>query len=223
MRRTTEGVLLTPGTTMPGLPIHHPARFLRRKIEREIRLETSVFTMNFRILAGGLFAYGYNHYIGCLPLSGARQLFLRKWLKGMGRGTDVQMGCRFLNGRKIILGDRNVINFGCLIDGRKFQVHTGDDVSIGPKASILTLGHDPQSPDFADRGGDVIIGNRVWIGYQAIILPGVEIGEGSVVAAGAVVTKSVEPFTIVAGVPARKVGDRNRALRYQLKYQPFLV
>jgi len=63
----------------------------------------------------------------------------------------------------------------------------------------------------------------VWIGYQAIILPGVEIGEGSVVAAGAVVTKSVEPFTIVAGVPARKVGDRNRALRYQLKYQPFLV
>jgi len=179
--------------------------------------------MNFRLLAGAFVAYGYNNWIGRAPCLSARHLFLRGWLKKIGAGTSVQLGCRFLNGRKISLGQRNVINFGCLFDGRKFQVHTGDDVSIGPKASILTLGHDPQSPDFADRGGDVIIGNRVWIGYQAIILPGVEIGEGSVVAAGAVVTKSVEPFTIVAGVPARKVGDRNRALRYQLKYQPFLV
>ena len=107
------------------------------------------------------------------------------------------------------LGERNVINFGCLFDGRKFHVRTGHDVSIGPEASILTLGHDPQSTEFADRGGDVIIGNRVWIGYRALILPGVTIGEGAVVGAGAVVTKDVEPFTIVGGNPAKKIGDRN--------------
>jgi maltose O-acetyltransferase len=133
------------------------------------------------------------------------------------------MGCRFLNGRKVSLGRRNVINFGCLLDGRKFQIRSGDDVSIGPEAAILTLGHDPQSPDFADRGGDVIIGDRVWIGYRAIVLPGITIGDGAVVGAGAVVTKDVEPFTVIAGNPARKIGERTRDLRYELNYAPWLL
>ena len=133
------------------------------------------------------------------------------------------MGCRFLNLRKVELGDRNVINFGCLLDGRKFRIVTGNDVSIGPEASILTLGHDPQSSSFADRGGDVVIGDQVWIGYRAVILPGVSIGEGAVVGAGAVVTKDVEPFAIVAGNPARKIADRRCDLYYQLDYRPFLL
>jgi len=147
-------------------------------------------------------------------------MYLKGWLGGMGKGTGVQMGCRFLNGRKVHLGDRNVINFGCLLDGRKFQIRIGSDVSIGPEASILTLGHDPQSPEFEDRGGDVVIGNRVWIGYRAIILPGVTIGEGAVVGAGSIVTKNVEPFSIVAGNPARRIGERNKDLPYQLNYDP---
>lgn len=133
------------------------------------------------------------------------------------------MDCRFLNGRKIFLGERNVINFGCLLDGRGYAVRFGNDVSIGPDASILTLGHDPQSPDMADRGGDVVIGDRVWIGYRALILPGITIGEGAVVAAGSVLTRDVEPYTIVAGSPARKIGERNRALTYRLNYRPPLV
>jgi maltose O-acetyltransferase len=141
----------------------------------------------------------------------------------MGEGTGVQMGCRFLNARKVHFGERNVINFGCLLDGRKFQIRTGSDVSIGPEASILTLGHDPHSPDFSDRGGDVVIGNRVWIGYRAIILPGVTIGDGAVIGAGAVVTKDVEQFAIVAGNPARKIGDRNKDLNYQLNYVPMFL
>ena len=133
------------------------------------------------------------------------------------------MGCRFLNGRKIFLGERNVINWGCVLDGRKFAVRTGNDVSIGPEATILTLGHNPQSPDFADLGGDVTIGDHVWIAYRAVSLPGVTIGEGAVVAAGAVVTRDVEPFAIVAGVPARKIGERSRNLDYKLNFHPFLL
>jgi maltose O-acetyltransferase len=133
------------------------------------------------------------------------------------------MGCRFLNGRKVFFGERNVINFGCLFDGRRYAIKTGSDVSIGPEATLLTLGHDPQSPDFADRGGDVLIGDRVWIGYRALILPGVKIGEGAVVAAGAVVTREVEPFAIVAGVPARKISERTRKLNYHLHYNPPLT
>ena len=87
----------------------------------------------------------------------------------------------------------------------------------------MTLGHDPQSSTFGDRGGDVIIGDRVWIGYGALVMPGITIGEGAVVAAGAVVTKDVEPFTIVAGVPAKPIGQRNRDLTYELNYDPWLV
>lgn len=133
------------------------------------------------------------------------------------------MACKLLNGRKIKLGNRSVINFGSLLDGRRYRIIVGDDVSIGPEAAILTLGHAPNSRAFSLAGGDVAVGNHAWICYRAIILPGVTIGEGAVVAAGAIVTKDVAPFTIVAGNPARKVGDRPKDLDYKLDYRPFLM
>jgi acetyltransferase-like isoleucine patch superfamily enzyme len=179
--------------------------------------------VNSRILAGSVLSYFYNHLIGNVPSRQIRNVYLKAYLAAVGTGTSIQMGCRFLNGRKVYLGDRNVINFGCLFDGRHYQIQTGSDVSIGPEASILTLGHDPQSPEFVNKGGDVIIGDRVWIAYRAIILPGVTIGEGAVVGAGSVVTKDVEPHTIVAGNPARVVHKRSSELSYSLNYQPWLL
>ncbi len=157
-----------------------------------------------------------------MPSRRIRQWYLKFWLGCLGRGSGIQLNCRFLNGRKVFLGERNVINFGCLLDGRKFTIRFGDDVSIGPEASILTLGHDPQALDFADRGGDVVIGDRAWIGYRVIVLPGVSIGEGAVVGAGSVVTKNVPPYTIVAGNPARKIGERPKDLFYELDFKPWL-
>jgi acetyltransferase-like isoleucine patch superfamily enzyme len=179
--------------------------------------------MNLKVTAGAVLAYGYNHVISVFPFHFLRLWYLKAYLGGIGEGSHVQMSCRFLNGRKVSLGERNVINFGCLFDGRKFHIKMGDDVSMGPEAAILTLGHDPQSVSFTDKGGDVTIEDQVWIGFRAIILPGVTVGKGAVVAAGAVVTKFVEPYSIVAGVPARKIGDRNKNLGYRLKYKPFLV
>ena len=179
--------------------------------------------MNSKVIAGGLLSYTYNRIIGQLPSHKLRKSYLQAYLAKLGYKTSIQMKCRFLNGRKVSFGDRNVINFGCLFDGRHYQIKTGSDVSIGPEATILTLGHDPQSAEFADKGGNVIIGDRVWIAYRAIILPGVTIGDGAVVAAGAVVTKDVEPYTIVAGNPAREIKKRNPDLKYQLNYQPWLV
>ena len=100
-----------------------------------------------KVLAGNVLSYGFNHLIGNWPSRQIRMSYLKAYLAEVGAGTSVQMGCRFLNGRKVPLGDRNVINFGCLFDGRHYQIRTGCDVSIGPEASILTLGHDPQSSD----------------------------------------------------------------------------
>lgn len=200
--------------------------------------------MNTRIFAGAILAYVYNQWVGSFPSRCLREMYLRRWLGKMGAKSGVQMGCHFLNGRKVFLGERNVINFGCLFDGRKFSIRTGNNVSIGPEAAILTLGHDPRSAIFEDRGGDVVIGDRAWIGYRAIVLPGVCIGEGAVVGAGAVVTKNVEPYAIVAGNPARKIGERaigkseklkaesgnsegifpdRRGIEYDLNYRPWLV
>jgi len=167
-------------------------------------------------------AFCYNHGVGSWPSRRLRRWYLRTWLGGFGGQSAVQIGCRFLNGRGVFLGPRNIINFDCLLDGRKFHIRTGQDVSIGPKATILTLGHDPQSPDFADRGGEVVIGDRVWIGYGAIILPGIKIGDGAVVGAGSVVTRDVAPYSMVAGNPAKEIGVRTTALNYRLAFDPFL-
>lgn len=179
--------------------------------------------MDLRVIVGSLLSYAYNGVIGRLPFRSLRRAYLRLYLDQFAAGTAVQMGCRFLNGRKVSFGPRNVINHDCLFDGRKYRIHTGSDVSIGPAAVILTLGHDPQCPDFSLRGGDVVIGDHAWIGYRALILPGITIGEGAVVGAGATVTKDVPPYAIVAGNPARIIGQRNPNLKYRLNYDPFLL
>ena len=72
------------------------------------------------------------------------------------------------------------------------------------------------SPDYKAKGASVHIGNYAWIASGVTVLPGIAIGEGAVIATGSVVTKNVEPYTIVAGVPAKKIGNRSRDLRYSL-------
>jgi acetyltransferase-like isoleucine patch superfamily enzyme len=184
--------------------------------------------MNFKVFVGGILSYLYNAWVGKMPIEWIRLAYVKMWLGRVGDRSGVQIGCRFLNGRKVFLGERNIINFGCLLDGRKYFIRIGSDVSIGPEATILTLGHDPRSARFADRGGDVTIGDRAWIGYRAIVLPGVTIGEGAVVGAGAVVSKDVPPYTIFAGNPAKEIGRRqtesgDQDFVYKLDFHPFLV
>lgn len=90
----------------------------------------------------------------------------------------------------------------------KAQLEIGNRVSIGPRVTILPIEHANASRVRAAvnvRMGGVKIKDDVWIGAGAIILSGVTIGECSVIGVGAVVTKDVEPYTVVAGVPAKKI------------------
>lgn len=101
------------------------------------------------------------------------------------------------------------------------KLYIGDYVSIGPEAVILMGGNHTHRTDwfscfpFADKitesyraKGPTVIGDGVWIGLRAIIMPGVTIGEGAVVAAGAVVAKNLEPYTIYGGNPAKEIRKR---------------
>jgi maltose O-acetyltransferase len=83
------------------------------------------------------------------------------------------------------------------------------------------LGHDVHDDFHCDKRAPVTIEDYVWIGHRAIIMPGVTLGRGAVVAAGAVVTKSVPPMSIVAGVPARVIGQRKSALSYTKFHRPW--
>lgn len=106
-------------------------------------------------------------------------------------------------GKNLVFGKRVFVNAGC-----KFQdqggIRIGDDVLIGQNVVIATLNHAPDPDSRGDmEPGAVHIGNKVWIGANATILPGVNIGEGAIIAAGAVVTKDVPARTVAGGVPAK--------------------
>ena len=96
-------------------------------------------------------------------------------------------------------------------------------MTISPRVTISSAGHDVQSTAFGYVSAPISIGDYAWVGINATILKGVTIGEGAVVAAGAVVTKDVEPYAIVAGVPARKIGERTQGLDYKCRMpEPFV-
>jgi acetyltransferase-like isoleucine patch superfamily enzyme len=160
--------------------------------------------------------------VGWLPSHGLRLLLYRRLLRiSIGQRTSIHRNCRFYRASGVSIGQHSIINRDVLMDGR-MGLQIGDNVSVSEGAAIITLEHDPNSPAFETRGALVRIGNRVFVGARAILLPGVVIGEGAVIAAGAVVTHNVEPFAIVAGVPARPIGQRRQDLTYTLDYRKFL-
>ena len=101
---------------------------------------------------GSVTAFLYNSIVSYIPSRSIRHGFMRLWAEGFGDTCSIQMRCQFLNARKISIGDRSVINFGCLLDGRQFKIKIGSDVSIGPEASILSMSHDMQSESFEATG-----------------------------------------------------------------------
>jgi maltose O-acetyltransferase len=173
-----------------------------------------------------LYLQGLKLWIGFLtgriPCHAFRILMYKK-LFGIRIGTQSNVHWRlvFFAPQGIEIGDNSIVGNDCFLDGR-LKLIIGNNVNIGGHVQIFTVGHDPQSDSFGTKGGTVRIGDRAYIASRATILPNVEIGEGAVVGAGAVVSKNVEPYTIVAGVPAVVIGQRTRDLEYELDFHmPF--
>ncbi|MFV0419855.1 MAG: acyltransferase [Dysgonomonas sp.] len=121
------------------------------------------------------------------------------------------------------MGNNCIINPDCLLDGRQGQIIINDNVDIARGTWIFTLEHDPHSDYHKLKRGDVIIEDHVWVASRVIILPGVTIGRGAVVACGAVVTKDVPAYSIVGGIPAKVIGTRKSKLLYDLHYFPYMT
>ena len=169
-----------------------------------------------------LFRYISNTLVSQLPWLKLRMVWWRIFFD-IGQESTVMKGFNVRQLDNIKIGRRTNINPSCMFDSRGGEIFIGDYVDISPEVNIWTLQHNTQSPVFETIGGSVSIEDFVWIGNRAIILPGVTIGRGSVVAAGSVVTRSVEPNSIVGGVPARKIGNRNIVHKPREAYRPLFL
>lgn len=145
--------------------------------------------------------------------------------KGANIANDVAMfaSIEIRNPEGLVIGNGCSIGPKVLLDARK-GLKIGNSVTIAYDAIIWTLHHDMNASDFRTIGANTTIDDYAWICSRSIILPGVHIGEGAVIASGAVVTKDVEPYTVVGGIPAKKIGERkNRELNYSAYHKIHMV
>lgn len=151
-----------------------------------------------------------------MPLHFVRRFFFRISGMKMGRNSFIHMWTRVYNPAGIEIGEGTIIGDHAFLDGRAPLI-IGNHVDIASQVLIYNSEHDIHSEGFDPIEEAVEIGDYAFVGARSVILPGVKIGRGAVVAAGAVVTENVGDFEIVGGVPAKKIGERkNKNLRYKL-------
>lgn len=151
-----------------------------------------------------------------IPFHSIRNLIYRICGVKIGKNSFIHMGVRFYYPAGVEIGQGTIIGDHAFLDGRAPLI-IGNNVDIASQVLIYNQEHDVHSEEFDPKDGPVEIGDYAFIGPRAIILPGVKIGRGAVVAAGAVVTADVKNFEIVGGVPAKVIGERkNKNPQYKL-------
>lgn len=158
--------------------------------------------------------------INCAFAVPLRQAIAKKLFKKCGDGFVANEGCRFNYGHRIEVGDNVSWNAGCYIDA-KGGVKFGDFAMLTEYAKIFTHSHSEEN-HMERTYAPVVIGDYAKVYTAATILPGVTLGNGAVVATGAIVTKDVPEFTLVGGIPAkpmreRKSKDTSKFNQYMMK------
>lgn len=154
--------------------------------------------------------------VGYIPIHSFRKIiYLLSGIK-IPFSSTIHLEANFFKPTGITIGQNSIIGYRCFLDGRG-QLTIGSHVDIASEVLIYTDEHNINSEDFGNSFGPVIIKDYVFVGPRAIILPGITIGRGAVIAAGAVVTKNVPDFEIWGGVPAKKISERTlKNPQYQL-------
>ncbi|MBO4498702.1 MAG: acetyltransferase [Bacteroidaceae bacterium] len=147
------------------------------------------------------------------PVRRMRSWVGNKVFDSCGDNVNIERGAYFGNGSGISIGNNSCLGVNCIVGT---PVDIGDHVIMGPDVIIYTVNHETSRTDIpiGDQGmtepRKVMIGSDVWIGARTIILPGVNVGNGSVIAAGSVVSHNVPEYSIVGGVPAKVIKYRNQ-------------
>jgi maltose O-acetyltransferase len=154
--------------------------------------------------------------VGHIPSHHFRRFYYRLCGIKIGKGSAIHMHAVFYYPPNISIGNDTVIGERAVLDGRD-KLSIGNHVDIASEVMVYNSEHDINDENFKAVTAPVIIEDYVFIGPRVIILPGVTIKKGAVVGAGAVVTKNVEEFRVVGGVPAKEIGERqNKNLNYRL-------
>lgn len=170
-----------------------------------------------------LFRKGWQRYmlfqISLLPSHHLRKFVYKALGAEVGKNVVFHFKTEIRGIHKLKIGKGTIVGDNVLLAAQR-GLTIGENVNISSNVSIYSGAHDHRDPYFRSTPQTtrpITIGNRVWLGSNAIVLTGVNIGEGAVCCAGCVVTKDVEPYTVVAGIPAKKVNNRPRDLRYEFK------
>ena len=171
----------------------------------------------------GLLRY-YDIQVGFIPSHRVRNFIYRRIFRvKMARHAVIYYGAEIREHSKLVVGEGSIIGDRALLDA-SHGIVIGRNVNISSDLNIYTEQHDHRDPYFrctSDDSFGVRIDDRAWIGSRVTILHSVHIGEGAVVAAGAVVTKDVAPYTMVGGIPAVEITKRTDDLRYEFKGEYF--
>ena len=175
----------------------------------------------------GFYAGGFIFYsilqTGKIPFHTVRNFIYRYVYKAnLMENVIIYSGAEIRSPDKLTIGKGSIIGHHSVLDARNF-IEIGENVNFSHGVWLWTEQHNHNDPDFSTESSKkkkITICDRAWLGPRVIVLPGCTIGEGAVVGAGSVVTKDIEPFSINAGIPAKKIGERNRKINYILKDKP---
>jgi acetyltransferase-like isoleucine patch superfamily enzyme len=166
--------------------------------------------------------YMVNDILPHIPFWSWRKYYLKRIRMKIGKGTFIMKKNYLIYPWLISIGEHSHINRGCVLDGRG-TIFIGNNVSISHNVNIITGSHDIQSQRFDGIFESIVIEDYAWLGVGCTILNNVHIGKGAVVCAGAVVTKDVPDYDVVAGIPAKKISERNHDIEYHcIGYQPLM-
>lgn len=157
--------------------------------------------------------------IGHVPSHTLRKFLYRIAGMQIGQRSYIYSGAEIRNAKGIRIGNDVIVGHNAILDGR-CGLTIEDNVNLSTGVWIWTMQHDHNCPDFSAVGGPVVVGTHAWLSARTIVLPNLRIGQGCVVAAGAVVTKSTDEYHLYGGIPAKVIGVRSRDLRYRLGDAP---